>query len=263
MADKVYQLYQENKEKELENRFIYDVFEVMVEKEPELKFFLTDIVIRLNDDKALGRYETAGRFIRINKELIKKQPVINHNFLAIEVIRHELEHARNLKTLYNGKEDIESLIIYFSLRDYAIKHGLDYYPSLDPFDEEKLNTFRKLVKENYKTNPEERMVEIKAWKYMVNMLKNQRISKDLLYARKGLFYSLARGYEFNGYYYEPPAYEFLLKIGMIDHLKSLKQKVKEKEYCLDTRLMYGLPITQREYDHKIIEKVKLRIIGNK
>ena len=67
-----------------------------------------------------------------------------------------------------------------------------------------------------------------------------------------------RGYQENDYYREIPTYQFLLNTRMFYELYWLEKQVKEKDYCLNTRLTYGLPITEEEYDKLIPQKVKLR-----
>ena len=112
--------------------------------------------------------------------------------------------------------------------------------------------------QNYETNPGERLAEIRAWKFLVQLLKNQRISTDLLISRTCLYYSYIRGYHDNRYYLECPTYQFLMNTKMFYEYYWLNQKIKNKDYCFETRLMYGLPITEKEYQEKILQKVKLQ-----
>ena len=111
-----------------------------------------------------------------------------------------------------------------------------------------------------RVDPEERLSEIKAWKYLVNLLKNQRTTPDLLTARSNLYYAYVRGYKDNGYYIDAPTYQYLLKMGMYHQYYLFKRRVEEeKDYSFETRLTYGLPLnSSTEYDKKILEKVRLR-----
>ena len=144
--------------------------------------------------------------------------------------------------------------MYYSLRSYAMEHGLDYSPNVD-------NLFKSFldisIKMNYELDPGERLADIKACKYMVNLLKNQRRTEDLLLARGMLYYAYARGYNDNGYYLDPPTYDFLLKTGMYREHYWLKNRVNAKDYCFDTRITYGLPVTYTEYKRGISEKTKV------
>lgn len=253
MSDKMYELYQEYKGDSLTDEFIDQAFDIMMRDELDLIPYIQDFKIRKFSDKLLGVYSNEDRSIHINREAIARQK-INPQLLALHVLRHELEHARNLKTLYEGKKDLESTLIYYSLRAYAMEHGIDYEPNLDNLNETFLAFSTKLC---YETDPGERIADIKACKYIVNLLKNQRDSNELLIARGMLYYAYTRGYKDNGFYLDPPAYEFLLKTGMFHDHYWLKNRVEKKDYCYDTRITYGLPVTYSEYDKGVINKVKL------
>lgn len=253
MADKIYELFQESKKESLTDEFIKEAFDIMMQSEVELKPYIEDFRIRNFSEKLLGVYSNEDRSIHINREIIANQ-TINSHLLALHVLRHELEHARNLKKLYEGKKDLESTLIYYSLRSYAMEHGLDYEPNLDNLYERFL-AFRARL--NYETDPGERIADIKACKYVVNLLKNQRESDELLIARGMLYYAYTRGYKDNGFYLDPPTYEFLLKTGMFHDHYWLKNRVEKNDYCYDTRITYGLPVTYSEYNKGVINKVKL------
>ena len=109
----------------------------------------------------------------------------------------------------------------------------------------------------YETDPGERIADIKACKYIVNLLKNQNNTDELLIARGMLYYAYTRGYKDNGYYLDPPTYDFLLKTGMYREHYWLKNRVNAKDYCFDTRITYGLPVTYTEYKRGISEKTKV------
>lgn len=249
MSDKVYELYKEN---ELDKKFIEDAFSIMLDKDKELVPYISDFRVIDDINYPLGSYSNEDRWIKINKGLIEALP-IESKILALKTIRKELEHARSLKSLYDGRRDIESLINYYSLRGYAIKNGMD-------INIERLNpTFLEIDSRiNIETNPAERLAEIKAWKYMVNLLKNQRTTDDLLCARTMLYYSYTRGYNDNRYYLDAPTMTFLLKSGMFFQYNLLKNRIDKKDYSFDTRLTYGLPLTYPEYDKDILKKVKLK-----
>ena len=253
MSNKIYELYKKYQENPLDNNFINKAFENMLEEENELIPYIKDFKINNNSNRLLGSYSNEERIITINKDLIEKQPY-NHQLYALHIIKHELEHARNLRTLYKGKEDIESTIIYYSLRSYAMEHNIDYYPNLDNLDKGLLDIG---ITINYQYDPGERLADIKASKYIVNLIKNERNTTDLLFARMMLYYAYTRGYKNNGYYLDPPTYEFLLKTGMFHNHYWLKNRVNKKNYSLNTRITYGLPITYKEFNNDIPQKVKV------
>lgn len=253
MSSKLYELYKEYEGFPLTNSYIMNAFDLMMEDEKELTPFINDLLIKNESNKLLGTYSNEDRYITINKELIGNQPT-NTKILALHVLKHEIEHARNLKTLLNRKDDIESKIVYYSLRGFAIKHDIDPYPNLDNL----IDTFIEFVtKKNYQIDPGERLVDIKASKYIVNFLKNQRDTEELLIARARLYFSYLRGYKNNNYYIDPPTYEFLLNTGMLHNHLWLKNQVSKKNYSFDTRITYGLPITYQEYEEEVLHKVKL------
>ena len=252
----LYKLYKEQKKKELSNQFIEDAFQEMLKKEKELLPYITGFEICEEEGKLLGGYSNYQRKIEIHKKNIESQiSNVNTNLIALEVIRHEMEHARNLKILEEDKKDIESLVIKYSLKDYAIEKGWDYPTFQTPFE---LWMLPYRIKENYEVNPGERLAEIKATKYLVNLLKNERRSEDLLHARSMLYYSFIRGYKDNRYYLDAPTYQFLLKTDMLHELKWLINRVAKKDYSFEARITYGLPITTEEYQRDVLQKVKLK-----
>ena len=256
MSNPLYELYRKQQYQDLTKDFIQDAFSIMMQKEKDLLPYITDFKVQEREDNLLGSYSNYEKQIIIYQETINtlKTPM-NSNLMAIEVIRHEMEHARNLKTLEEGRKDIESLVVSYSLKDYAIEQELDYSTFSSPLD---LWMLTLKIKENYETNPGERLVEIKAAKYLVNLLKNQRISDDLLQARRLLYYSYIRGYKNNRYYLDAPTYQFLFETNMLQELKRLRKRVESKNYTLEKRLTYGLPLTYKEYDEKVLQKVKLQ-----
>jgi len=254
MSKPLYEKFMEEKNTSLTKRYIEDSFDLMIRDEEHLVPFIKDFRVVKEESSSLGTYSNDDRVIKINQESIEKTKG-NKQLTALEVIRHEMEHARALKTLLEGKDDIESLIISYSLRDYAILHGIDRLPNLDNINWTYLRFDKKM---NYNIDPGERLAEIKAWKYLVNFLKNQRRTDDLLTARSNLYYSYIRGYLNNRYYLDAPTYEYLRKTGMLHNYHWLKNRVDKKDYSFETRITYGLPITYQEHDEKVLKKVLLK-----
>ena len=95
---------------------------------------------------------------------------------------------------------------------------------------------------------------------MVNLLKNQRTTKDLLTARVGLYKAYAAGYEDNKYYLESPTFQFFLNVGLLREHNWLKKRFRNHDYSFDTRILYGLPVTYKEYKEKILQKTRLKIV---
>lgn len=263
MNPELYALFMAYQDKELDDDFIYKAFDIMMKYETGLKYYVEDFDLHEEKEKQhdgeviLGAYSNDNRVVEIYKKSVLSDPKIsNKKLLTLAVLRHELEHARNLKRLYEKKCDIETRVIDYSLIEHSLKNHLYRGSMLDDLNPLMLRA-RKYS--TYEIDPGERIAEIKAWKFMVNLLKNQRRSDDLLVARSKLFYSYIRGYKTNGYYLEPPTYEYLLALGLYHSHYLLKKTFRNSFYSLDTRLLCGLPISQEEYNNKVLQKVKLQM----
>ena len=255
MNSEIYKLLMEHGE--LDYAFIYQAFGMMIERERDLIPFINGFNVTTEDSDSYGTYDINDWIIKIYlKPFYELSEEKNLKMHALSVIRHEIEHARNMQRLYQCRNDIESTVIRYSLKDYATKHHLGYR---GPYDRSEFEMFfRGRARENYDLDPGERIARIKAWRYVVNLLKNQRRTEDLLAARVNLYRAYIRGYEDNGWYLNAPTYEFLLKTGMYHDFYLFKQRVEKEEYVFDTRLLYGLPlIKDKEFDKKILAKVRL------
>jgi len=256
MEKKLYTTYLNNREEKLKDNYLLDIYQLILEE--DLKDYVKDFRIEEQESNTLGTYSNDKKIMTINKKAIQNHQAIKGippSLQAIEVIKHELEHARNLKTLDEGRSNIESTIINYSLKDYVIwKERTNFNQPMD------MDIFLLMmrIKDNYQSNPGERLAEIRGWKYLVNMLKNQRTSNDLLLARTMLYYSYIRGYNHTKYYLECPTMSFLLHTKMLEDFYLLKKRIDIEDYSFDTRLTYGLPITEEEYNKKILQKVKLQ-----
>ncbi len=252
----LYDWYMQHKNKDLTKEYLINSFELMIKEERELLLYIHDFQIIEEENDIWGTYSNDTKEISINKNNIEK--LTNSELYGLETIRHEMEHARNLKILEERRQDIETLVISYALKDYALKNGIDLHTNIDHLN---LILLRYDILNNYETNPGERLAEIRAWKYLINLLKTQRTSLDLLTARKGLYYSYIQGYENNRYYLEAPTYQFLLNTKMFHEYYWLEKRVKKNDYSFETRLMCGLPLTEKEYNQKILQKVKLQKKG--
>ncbi len=261
MSSPMYELYLTYKEKGIDDDFINQAYELMAKKEPDVASFVSDFRLEPDGEENVASYSMEERIIRVDRDLLQEYLDTqgkNDPITTLKLIRHEFEHARDLKTLHEGRDDIESAVIKIALKDYAIDHGFDSFDYLDKgafF----MQSFPWKRKENRKTDPEERLADIRAWKYVVNLLKNQRNTKDLLVARTNLYYAFIRGYQENPYFLEAPTYRFMLNMGMYHQYYLFKKRVEERrDYSFNTRLMYGLPLRREEFDQQILKKVRLQ-----
>ena len=240
----------------LDDRFCEKAFDIMIDKEPQLDEFAKAVrVTRDEDDDFLGLYDVDTKLVTINlRNILADENITNKKLLTLQVLRHELEHARNVLKIHECRDDIDSVVLRASLKNYAIEQGIDISRTLDSVE---TRTFSWHKKENYEVDPDERLAEINAWRYMVNLLKNQRYSLDLLCARRMLYFAYVKGYMDSKGIIMPPTYKFLLNTGLYHQLYLLNKRVDDKDYALETRLRCGLPITQKEYDVEALKKVKL------
>ena len=273
MNKELYKLFMDYQRRELDKQFIDEAYAMMIEDDPSLKPFIKKMDVSDDDNKDLGTYSGDDKEIIVYKRMIMEKPnqvIENKKLQALRVLRHEIEHARSFQKLSKRRNDIETEIIDYSLKDYPYMDWLESLPQKDR-EEVLYRWFTK--KRNYLIDPEERLVDIRALKYLVNMLKSQKQTPDLLMARKALYFAYTRGYRKNGYYIDPPTYQFLLKMGLFREYYLLKKKVEnipddyvqetdkkqdEKEkYAFETRLLYGLPLREQEFEQGILGKVRL------
>ena len=256
MDESLYNLYLAYRAKLIDDDFINRVFDLMIQREPCLLPYINDFDISEDKSNNRGTYSPREKKITIYKTMINGDKHHKHAIAGIETIRHEMEHARNVRKLEERREDIESIVLrppamlYSQISDLYSKGGDD--TQID------LLSLLCLKQINYDYDPDERIAEIKAWKYLVNLLKNQRVSEDILFARANLHNSYIRGYKDNGYYLDCPTYTYLINTGNIKDLRLVRNAVDRKDYSLDTRLLYGLPITYQEYEQGILDKVLLQ-----
>ena len=259
MNKELYRLLLDYKNCGVDDEFIETSFDIRLDAEDTLRDKFVDHMVFNNKIGSIATYCYEEKEITVNSAKVKNYDVINSNanyndkLFALHILRHEFEHARALKRLYEFRSDIESTVLDYSLREHCIYHGVmnpiipeaEYYVSEDE-------------KRSYLCEPDERIADIKSWKFVVNLIKNQRRSDDVLYARSMLYCSYIRGYKDNRYYLDPPTYTYLLLNRMFNNYKYLKKRVDSHNYSLDTRMLCGLPITYREYDRVMLRKLGLQ-----
>ncbi len=257
---RLYQFLKEESQKPIDDDFMNHAFEIMMEEEKELYPFISSLDIQdYTEEETNDKQDIVGDYHQDSKKIhLYRVPLRTHvkdNKIAVlGTLRHELEHARNLKNYLEGGNDIESTLIQYGLRDYGLRNHL--LPREHISDDEVL-VISQLVKYNNHLNPDERISEIKAWEYMVNLLKNDRESDDLNFARSLLLLSYQDGYFDNRYYLEAPTLRFLINTGMLMEHNDLLEDIYKKQYSFATRVKYGLPLTYSEYEERIPVKVKL------
>ena len=257
MSTRLYEMVTDKKS-ELTEDYIKEMFDLLVQNEKGLSDYIKDFIID-NKTTGAGEYSCDDRIMKINPEIIMdvgypEFPDFDKKILTLHVLKHEVEHAKALKRLYEGRNDIESVINRYAHVDYIKRYNLPFALFVD----EKADYLSFKRHQEYEIDPGERIAEIKACQFLVNLLKNQRRTKDLLIERSLLYFSYIRGYRDNGYYLDAPTYTYLMNMGMFRELYILKKVVDKTKYCLDTRVMMGLPITYDERENVLLRKVRLQ-----
>ena len=248
-----YRLLKHYDRKKLDSNFFESYLTLLLNKEPELKDYVKDIIVenKICSDNRMGSYNCKEKLIRIYlpsiRVGIKYKDTNLINIIALEILRHEFSHAESYHLIDERKSDIKSYILRYANLQYSIDNGL----LLNYYNTDLYNLKRK---DNYLINPMERIAEIDSWKYIINIIKNDHNTEELLYARVSLYYSLIRGYNDNNIFINCPTYDFLLNTGLLKDYKYLKNIVEDKNYSFDTRIENGLPITYDELNEKTYKK---------
>ena len=137
MERNLHLLLKSYQDKELDEEFIESAFAELMEDDRELHLFVSELEIK--NIKSLGNYGLENGKVTINMEALRKIDDVpwikggytNPKIFALSTINHELEHARQVRKLYEGRKDIESTVIGYSLKRYAIAHHLAYSSMTD------------------------------------------------------------------------------------------------------------------------------------
>ena len=218
-----------------QRQFIRDAYEILLSNERDLIPYINDFQIIFFYEPRLGSFNNKKRILSINYSSLSDKwieaNVKNRKVLAIIVLKHELEHVRQLKNLYEGKQDLESLITSSSLKDFALESHLlkEYHPR------EYLWDLQYLKKENYEIDPCERLADIRSWTFIQHILeKEARPEYPLSIKRLDTLYQ--KGYQNS----HSPTYQFFENLGLLEELDHIKEE-EEKVYDDSARTLYGLP----------------------
>ena len=220
MATPMYELYMNQKGKKVTDSFITDVLAIMLEADPDLKHYVQELEITDDASRFFATYDPLDKkitFFKNNLEATRKKQLA-----TLHILRNQVEHARNIKTFHEGIKDIETTVVDIGLKDYAENTGIRRGLMLD---KNQLLSYRIAREENRSLNPTDRLAEIRSMKYIVNLLKNQRDSEDLILARRLLFRAYLQGYKSDRYHITAPTYEFMLKTGLLREFYWLKNRV--------------------------------------
>lgn len=261
MYKQIGHLLREQKDEKLDEKFIKDVFEIMIFHD-NLEYFVNKLTF--DNGEHFGLFDGENRSININIERINGLERSNYSkrLNALLILRHEIEHAKNLKKTIIS-DGIESVILELSM----------FVDNLNVDDEKyrelwvKAGVIQSGVVEKssiYGLNPNERIADIRSLKFMVNLLKNNRNSQELIQSRKYLYEAYVRGYFNTGSKIDPPTYLYLIKSGFLRYYSNLANYISShRPYSLDTRVLCGLPITKEEKELTLLSKAGLKEIPKK
>lgn len=245
---------------ELTSSFMDDVIEIMKKEEKNLGEFITSINIDYNFPIS-GCYSPYKRLIIINPNIISECAKGYCKEFFIKTLRHEIEHAKCLKKLYQNSSDLETCLLKAANLDYIKEMNLGIELVPDELSPERISFYSdKLYVQNHNLNPEERIVEVRALLYLLELVNNTNDIDAITTVATNLFLTYQRGYEASneGYMMESPTYKYLLNMKMFYEQELIKKKFEDLNYSLEEKLLYGLPISFYEYGIRIGELTKIR-----
>ena len=256
MKEELNQLLDANKNMGPQSKFLERAFDIMMNDDPSLIPYVLDFQIHYFYETAIGSYNNEQRILSINiMNLYGKcfEPRIrDRKILALQVLKHELEHARQLQMLHDSRQDIETQIVHASLRGFALKNGLVEKKENSNND---IESIKYLKNDNYYLDPCERLAEIKAWKFVAQLLRGNHHSEELKVVKESLDSVYEDGYRQTDNMC--PTYQFLYNLQLFEDLDTIKKLANQRKYNYQSRLLYGLPISDEEkkvYQKKIKEK---------
>lgn len=238
MYKQIGQLLRDRQDEPLDKKFICDVLDIMISHD-DLEEYVRGL--SFVESELLGSYDNHTGIVKINIDGLSSGDRTNYvkKLNSLLILRHEIEHAKNFRT-FNTSNGIEATVLGYSLiRTSASIEG--HKESI------------------YEVNPNERIADIRTFKFMVNLLKNRRNTPELNTSRENLYQSYIRGYLDMGGIIKPPTYRFLLQSGRIREYMYFVGFLGERpKYSLNTRVMCGLRITKEEKDQVLLLKSGLK-----
>lgn len=243
MSKKTYKelnnLVKSYQDKLIDNDFVHNVFEVMKASEPTLESFLQGITVENSPVQyARGNYNYFTRELSLYLNEFVDLYVNDSQKLdaCIMMISHLIEHARSYRKFLRFDQDIES---------YVIKPCFNYDENTKKIHPEACTEGqRPLVA--YLCSPIERVASIRSAEFFVKLVEDRKDPESLENAKNSLADTYLQGYINNGYFLNPPTYNYLIERKNPDILKELDKMVTNNVYDLYTRVLCGLPIKMEE-----------------
>jgi len=222
-------------------------------------------------DKYLTFYLLAFNII-INKipsfinKMSDTEKVFYKNLKALQIILHEIEHAKQNKMINSTINNDEALLLRLCRQTSPIDLGKNNFNRLlkQGYTNKQIMDFihsqQLLLNQNSKICPHERMAEIKSFleiDKIIEPMKNDFPYLNTIFVTH-IFDRLLSGYEKRQNDVLSPTIEYFNNIRMsklLNNLNFFKQNKEETllqaitAYDLSERLMYGYPITNKEYQN--------------
>lgn len=216
------------------------------------------------EKKIIVYRDSMYRIIESRKEeqdlLSKIEQIFYKNILIVQIILHELEHARQNKIAFE-EETLEGRLCYFDGMNFVALNSLD--SALDYLDyEERVNNYYRYYKNNYEHSPIERLAEINSYQKLLNALRKieEFIPNLVNLEDANKLEQMLLGYDFRANIIisskirPSPTIQYLQGLGVdmnsFDWYDEIPQKCFElsrKYYSLNDRLKYGLPVNDFEF----------------
>ena len=248
MEESLKKLIEKHYDRFLTRGFIQEAFDIFISYYKDLEKYISDFQLIFYYEDNLGRYDLQTRVLSVNVsnlcETIIEPNIKNRKLLSLEVLRHELEHVKQIKTLWEGEENFEKYLLTCAFQFYCIQEKI----SNGNRDPKYIWNLAFLKKDNYDLDPSERLAEIRAFEFILSLLDKARDKEDTGALKKALWKQYCKGYFMRDQFLPPPTYEFLSKVGLDRECEILQKRVEDSHYDSHTRFIYGLPMEMEEIE---------------
>ncbi len=253
-----------------------DIFEI-IRDENSLKDYCNTIKFNELKEKTLGEYRRYSKKIEVdyNKAILREYSnYFESNLMLLEIIIHELEHAKQHRIIKSDVNDkygfIEKILLESCLNIYRLNEQPAPWPDSDIKYLENLgiernvDSLKKLAKLQYSLYcyaPNERMAEINSFYQLKKMLEEYGDPENILdNIELNLNKHFIRGYKKMNDEENiiPPSYRFLTKMGFDNIIPTIENLEKQyfdyPQYNL-YKMLYGLNVDEDFLNKKLL-KVK-------
>ena len=253
-----------------------DIFEIIRDKN-NLKDYCNTIKFNELKEKTLGEYRRYTKKIEVdyNKAILREYSnYFESNLMLLEIIIHELEHAKQHRIIKSDVNDkygfIEKILLESCLNIYRLNEQPAPWPDSDIKYLENLgiernvDSLKKLAKLQYSLYcyaPNERMAEINSFYQLKKMLEEYGDPENILdNIELNLNKHFIRGYKKMNDEENiiPPSYRFLTKMGFDNIIPTIENLEKQyfdyPQYNL-YKMLYGLNVDEDFLNKKLL-KVK-------